>query len=295
MMKKIRFWTFSLNKKGILIGLSVGTLVLWIGVVSAFGLFGTSLPSKSLAGEAVPFDKTHQFNIERFDREVAVNQMNEAQMKIIWKRFPLYRPLIEKKLKAAGIPTDIFYLALAESALRETAVSSASAAGIWQFMPNTATGYGLRVDSMIDERYHLEKSTDAAIKYLQKAYAKFGNWTLAMAAYNRWSTGISNDMAYQYQNNYYDLYLNNETYRYIFRILAMKEIFENLNTYFDTSKWGSQYSIPETQTITLWKVDNLAVWAAGQGYTYHEIRVLNPWIRSNKLPEGSWNVLVYKR
>lgn len=296
MMKKIRFWRFSFSKReGISLGIGMGVLTLWAGVVSAFGLFGHALPSKSLAGEPVPFDKAHQFNLERFDREIAVNQMNEAQMKIIRKRFPLYKPLIEKKLRAAGVPTDIFYLALAESALRETAVSSASAAGIWQFMPSTATGYGLRVDALIDERLNTEKATDAAIKYLQKAYAKFGNWTLAMAAYNRWTNGISNDMAYQYQNNYYDLWLNNETYRYIFRILAMKEIFENVDAYFDTSKWGGQYSIPDTKTIILWKVDNLAVWAAGQGYTYHEIRVLNPWIRSNKLPQGTWNVLVYKR
>lgn len=116
-----------------------------------------------------------------------------------------------------------------------------------------------------------------------------------MAAYNRGSNGISSDMAYQYQNSYYDLYLNNETYRYVFRILAMKEIFENLDQYFDISKWGTQYYPPETQVMKLGKTDNLAAWAAANGYTYLEIRVLNPRIRANKLPEGSWDVLVYKR
>ena len=116
-----------------------------------------------------------------------------------------------------------------------------------------------------------------------------------MAAYNRGSNGISSDMAYQYQNNYYDLYLNNETYRYVFRILAMKEIFENLEQYFDISKWGSQYQLPETQKITLGKTDNLAAWATANGYTYLEVRNLNPWIRANKLPEGSWTIEVYKR
>ena len=265
------------------------------GIVTAFSFFSSSPANKILAGETVPFDKTHHMNIERFDRELAVNQMNEAQMKIMWKRFPYFKPMIEQKLRAAGVPTDIFYLALAESALRETAVSNAGAAGIWQFMPTTASGYNLRVDSLIDERLDAEKATDAAIRYLKKAYEKFGSRTLAMAAYNRGSNGISNDMAYQYQNNYYDLYLNNETYRYVFRILAMKEIYENLSSYFDLSKWGSQYSLPDTKIVTLNKVDNLAVWAAGQGYTYHEVRVLNPRIRGNKLPDGTWNVKVYKR
>ena len=99
--------------------------------------------------------------------------MNESQMMIIWKRLPLFKPMIDKKLKTAGVPTDICYLVLAESALRETAVSSAGAAGLWQFMPGTAKGYGLRVDDTIDERYHFEKATDAAIQYLKKAYEKF--------------------------------------------------------------------------------------------------------------------------
>lgn len=277
------------------ISLMIVGVVFSAWIVTAFSFFSSSPANKILAGETVPFDKTHHMNIERFDRELAVNQMNEAQMKIMWKRFPYFKPMIEQKLRAAGVPTDIFYLALAESALRETAVSNAGAAGIWQFMPATASGYNLRVDSLIDERLDAEKATDAAIRYLKKAYEKFGSRTLAMAAYNRGSNGISNDMAYQYQNNYYDLYLNNETYRYVFRILAMKEIYENLTSYFDLSKWGSQYSLPDTKIVTLNKVDNLAVWAAGQGYTYHEVRVLNPRIRGNKLPDGTWNVKVYKR
>lgn len=272
--------------------------ILLIGIFqSAFGWnrFRTNEYQQSLAGEKVLLDKTHQFNIERFDRELAVNKMNEDQIMIIWKRLPLFKPTIEKKLKAAGLPADIFYLVLAESALRETAVSSAGAAGLWQFMPTTAKGYNLRVDEFIDERYHAEKATDAAIKYLKKAYDKFWSWTLAMAAYNRGTTGISNDMAYQFQNNYYDLFLNNETSRYIFRILAFKELFENLNTYFDTSKWWGQYSVPETTEVQIGKTENLAAWAVSKGYTYLEIRMLNPWIRKNALPEGWWTLKVYKR
>lgn len=285
MKKNLISHSARLSKKNIFILSATSIFILGTGLVQALGRFGTSTSNKTLAGETVPFDTVHHMNIERLDREIATNQMNEAQMKMIWKRLPYYKPMIDKKLKEAGVPSDIFYLALAESALRETAVSSAGAAGIWQFMPATASGYGLRVDSMIDQRLDTEKATDAAISYLKKAHQKFGSRTLAMAAYNRGSSGISSDMAYQYQNNFYDLYLNNETYRYIFRILAFKEIFENLNTYFDTSKWGAQYSLPQTTIITLGRTENLAARAAGKGYTYHEIRVLNPRIRSNKLPE----------
>lgn len=284
------------NKR--VIGTGILTFILLIGIFqSAFGWswFRANEYQQTLAGEKVLLDKTHQFNIERFDRELAVNKMNEDQMMMIWKRLPLFKPMIEKKLKAAGVPTDIFYLVLAESALRETAVSSAGAAGLWQFMPATAKGYKLRVDEFIDERFNTEKATDAAIKYLKKAYDKFWNWTLAMAAYNRGTNGIANDMAYQFQNNYYDLYLNNETSRYIFRILAFKELFENLNTYFDTSKRWAQYSIPETTEIQVGKTDNLAAWAVSKGYSYLEIRALNPWIRKNALPEWSRTLRVYKR
>ena len=112
---------------------------------------------------------TNKLWLERFDRELAVNKMNEDQMMMIWKRLPLFKPMIEKKLKAAGIPTDIFYLILAESALRETAVSNAGAAGIWQFMPTTAKGYNLRVDEFIDERFNTEKATDAALVAVEMA------------------------------------------------------------------------------------------------------------------------------
>ena len=203
--------------------------------------------------------------------------------------------MIEKKLSAAWLPLDLFYLAVAESYLRETVVSSAWAAWLWQFMPATAKSCGLRVDEYIDERYDAEKSTDAAIQYLKKAYDKFWNWTLAMASYNRGINGIANDMANQYQSSFYDLWENNETSRYIFRIIAAKEVLKNPSRYFDVSKWGWQYSAPDTMEVELTKTDDLAVWAAGKWYTYAEIRYLNPWIRKNALPEGVWKVKVYKR
>ena len=203
--------------------------------------------------------------------------------------------MIEKKLSAAWLPLDIFYLAIAESSLRETVVSTAWAAWIWQFMPSTAKSYWLRVDEYIDERYNAEKSTDAAIQYLKKAYEKFWNWTLAMASYNRGISGIAKDMATQYQSSFYDLWLNNETSRYIFRIIAAKEVYKNPSRYFDVSKWWSQYTTPNTVEVEVGKTDDLAVWAAGKWYTYAEIRYLNPWIRQNALPEWVWKLKVYKR
>lgn len=258
-------------------------------------LFWNDLYNQTLAGEAVPFDTAHQFNYERFDRELAVTRLDEAQVEINRRRFGLYKTMIEKKLREANIPLDIFYVAVAESSLRETAVSTAGAAWLWQFMPATAKSYGLRVDNEIDERYNVEKSTDAAIQYLKVAYEKFWNRTLAIASYNRWMNGIANDMNSQYQSSFYDLWLNNETSRYIFRIIAAKEIYNHLNRYFDTSKWGAQYKNPETITVQVEQTDNLAAWAASMGYSYAEIRYLNPWVRSNKLPTGTWNLKVYKR
>ena len=274
-------------------------LGLWtIGIMQyAFwwSLFWSDLYKQTLAWEAVPFDSLHQFNIERFDRELAVVRLDEAQVQMNWKRAGIFRPMIEKKLSAAWLPLDIFYLAIAESSLRETAVSTAWAAWIWQFMPSTAKTYWLRVDEYIDERYNAEKATDAAIQYLKKAYEKFWNWTLAMASYNRGISGIAKDMASQYQSSFYDLWLNNETSRYIFRIIAAKEVYKNPSRYFDISKWGSQYTAPNTIEVDVGKTDDLAVWAAGKWYTYAEIRYLNPWIRQNALPEGNWKVKVYKR
>lgn len=116
-----------------------------------------------------------------------------------------------------------------------------------------------------------------------------------MAAYNRGVKGIETDMTTQFQNNFYDLYLNNETSRYIFRILAFKEVFENLTTYFVPSKWGNQYQIPSFTEITVEQIPDLAAWAASRGYTYLELRTLNPWIRKNALPAGKWTLKVYKR
>jgi len=148
--------------------------------------FAFSYPSGTieLAGSRMPTPKENIFIAERFDKEYMAVAMNLYQFALYAKRYPMYMPTIERKLKSAGIPDDVKYLAIAESALRNDVVSKAGAAGIWQFMPATARDHGLIVNEYIDERYHVEKSTDAAIKYLQKLYSLFEDWPLAMAAYN---------------------------------------------------------------------------------------------------------------
>lgn len=139
----------------------------------------------NFAGEKVPFDGKYYYNMEKFERELSVTRFNMYQFVLYHKREPLYIPYIEKKFKEAGIPDDFKYLAIAESGLRNESLSSAGAGGIWQFVPDTARQYKLQVTDLVDERYNFELATDAAIKYFQKLYEDFHDWTLVAAAYNR--------------------------------------------------------------------------------------------------------------
>ena len=139
----------------------------------------------NFAGEKVSFDGKYYYNKEKFERELSVTRFNMYQFVLYHKREPLYIPYIEKKLKEAGIPDDFKYIAIAESGLRNDSLSSAWAGGIWQFVPETAKQYDLKVNDSVDERYNFELETDAAIKYFQKLYADFHDWTLVAAAYNR--------------------------------------------------------------------------------------------------------------
>ena len=244
------------------------------------------------ASEAIPLDGHYTPNQEKIDREIAITLLNAPQVVMIHKREPQYIPYIERELNRAGIPRDFVYLAIAESALRNTAVSTAGAAGIWQFMPDTARRYGLIVDEFVDERLHFVKATDAAIRYLEDLYAIFGNWTLVAAAYNRWENGLQRDLARQNVDTYHDALLNNETARYVYRIVALKEILENRYEYFDQEVLGSQYSRYLTRTVNVGQIDNIAQWASDNGYTYLQVRELNPWVRSNQLPVGDWDLQV---
>jgi len=220
---------------------------------------------------------------ERFDRELLINANLHSSTILIIKRANRAFPVIEPILKQYGVPDDFKYLAVIESSLTN-AVSSAGARGVWQFMPDTAKEKGMEVNDGVDERYHLQKSTEAACKYLLKAKEKFGNWTLAAASYNGGMTGVNNKITEQQVTDYYDLLLTDETSRYVFRILALKEIMKNPNLYgFDVSKHELYENIP-TKTIEVdSSITDLATFAKSQGINYKILKIHNPWLRDKKL------------
>jgi len=247
------------------------------------------------AGEEVLMKWEYVINREKLDREIALSLMSPAQLVMIHRRERQYLPYIEKKLKEYDIPDDFKYLAVAESALRNVAVSTAGAAGIRQFMPATARRYGLVVNDSVDERFDFEKSTNAAMRYLRDLYGMFGNWTLVAAAYNRGENGLQRDLDRQFVDNYYDALLNNETARYVYRIVALKNIMENRYDYVARSILWTNYKNHDTDVVSVGRIENLARWASENGYTYLQIRELNPWIRWNSLPDGEWNIKVWSR
>lgn len=242
----------------------------------------------------VPFDNEDYYNKERFDKEFLLTSNNLYQFYLYVKRYPLYIPEIETKMLDAGIHNDMKYLPIAESALRDDVVSSAGAGWIWQFMPDTARRYGLIVDDFVDERYHFEKSTDAAIEYLSDLYNIFWDWALVSAAYNRWENGLQRDMASQNVDNYYDLYLNEETSRYVFRIMAIKYV---MHSYFEKQSvidkviWWV-YQQHDTKLIPVSEIRDLSLWCWKNGCKYKDVKNLNRWIVGDSLPAWNWEIEV---
>ncbi|MDP3313095.1 lytic transglycosylase domain-containing protein [Lutibacter sp.] len=239
----------------------------------------------NFAGERVP---TEDEDVkERIDRELLVNTYWQSNTILLIKRANKYFPIIEPILKKNGIPDDVKYIALIESGLQNV-TSPAGARGFWQIMKATAQENGLEVNDNVDERYHVEKSTEVACNYLNKAYKKFGNWTLAAASYNAGMSGISKKQEEQLVSNYYDLLLTEETKRYILRIVAIKEIVSNPEKYGYIYDQDDLYNLPPTKTI---KVDstitNLAKFSKDLGINYKIIKEHNPWLRENKLNNTS--------
>lgn len=224
---------------------------------------------------------------ERFDRELLVNANLDASTLLIIKRANRAFPIIEPILKKNGVPDDFKYLAVAESALIN-ATSSAGAKGFWQFMPATAKEYGMEVNDIVDERYHLEMSTEAACKYLLGAYKKFGSWTLAAASYNGGLGGVNKQITFQGENNYYDLLLTDETARYVFRIIALKEIMKNPAQYGFTVNPTELYPLIPTRKVEIDStIEDLAVFAKSQGINYKVLKIHNPWLRDRKLTNAT--------
>ena len=237
----------------------------------------------SFAGENVP---TENFDVrERLDRELLRNAYYHSSTILALKRSARFFPTIEKILAENGLPDDFKYLAVAESDL-SNAVSPAGAKGVWQFMKGTGREYGLEINTSVDERYHFEKSTVAACKYLKKLKEKFGSWTLAAAAYNMGGAKLSSEKSLQRGNSYYDLNLNQETSRYIFRILAIKEIMSNPEQFGFQIEEDEKY--PPLSDYTAVEVDEaVANWgdfAQKYGTSYRMLKVYNPWLVSASLP-----------
>ena len=246
----------------------------------------------NFSGEGVPFEGKYYLNREKFERELSVTRFNIYQFVLYHKREPLYIPYIEKKLKEAGIPDDFKYLAIAESGLRNESLSSAGAGGIWQFVPETAKQYGLQVTESVDERYNFELATDAAIKYFQRLYEDFHDWTLVAAAYNRGENGLRRALEDQKVGSYYDLYLNEETTRYVFRILAIKYLMENRFVAFSADELGDPFTKPRTRTVEVSELSDIKTWCFSKKYDYATVRQLNQWILGNSLPKGKWKIQV---
>jgi membrane-bound lytic murein transglycosylase D len=220
---------------------------------------------------------------ERFERELLVNANLDASTLLIIKRANRAFPVIEPILAKYQVPDDFKYLAVIESALLH-AVSPAGARGIWQFMPDTARERGMEVSETVDERYHLEKSTEAACKYLLSAKQKFGTWTMAAASYNGGMTGVNKQIEMQKVQNYYDLHLTEETARYVFRILALKEIMKNPQLYgFEVQPEELYTNLPVRKVEVDSTIASLADFALSQGINYKILKIHNPWLRDRKL------------
>ena len=233
------------------------------------------------AGEEVP---TFMADVqERLDKEMITNMNYHTNTTLVIKRANKVFPIIEPILAKYGVPDDFKYLAVIESSL-VNAVSPAGARGVWQFMPATAKEKGMEVSDEVDERYHLEKSTEAACKYLLVAKEKFGSWTLAAASYNGGMNGISKKMEEQEVADYYDLLLTEETSRYVFRILALKEIMSKSEKYgFNIPNEALYYNIPTKKIVIDSSITDLAKFAKTQGVNYKILKIHNPWLRDKKL------------
>lgn len=238
--------------------------------------------SVTFAGKKIDCDRIDMY--ERLDRELTSFVYGHTNTLITIKRANRYYPVIMSILKRNGVPDDVFYLSAIESYFNIRAYSPAKAAGLWQFIPSTAKQYGLEVNDEIDERYNVEKSTEAACRYLKNGYAKYGDWATVMASYNAGMNRISKELEHQMADSSFDLYLNEETSRYVFRILAMKVVMEHPFKYGFHLTAEQLYQPIECKEVEVsGPVDDWSKWAKSYGITYAQLREVNPWIRAKSL------------
>jgi hypothetical protein len=251
-------------------------------LINDYNVYAISIPDHlDFAGETVPLNDPDVY--ERMDRELLVNTYWQSNGLLMFKRAEKYFPVIEPILKKNGVPDDFKYLAVIESGLINV-VSPAGARGVWQIMPATARENGLEVNDNVDERYNLIKSTEVACKYLLKSKESLGSWTLAAAAYNAGNSGVSKRLEEQQVTNYYDLLLGEETGRYLFRIIALKEILKNPEKYgYNFTKEDLYKDIPTYTVKVDTAVNDFTAFAKGFGINYKILKIHNPWLREPKL------------
>jgi hypothetical protein len=247
-----------------------------------YRIFAMPLPEKiDFAGEDVPLQRPDVR--ESLDRELLVNTYWHSNTLLAIKRSYRWFPVIEPILKANEIPDDFKYLAVIESSL-SNATSPSGAKGFWQFLEDTGKEYGLEINEQVDERYDVEKSTNAACHYLKDAFDRCGSWAMAAASYNMGMGGVQRQLGRQNQSSYWDLLLNEETARYVYRILAMKEIFNHADQYGFVMRPAELYEPLVYKTLTVdTAITNLASFAGEQGISYKLLKWYNPWLRENYL------------
>lgn len=251
------------------------------------GFMPPSAPtSATYANEKIDLRRTDRR--ERMDRELmAFSYMHSSSMLMV-KRANRYFPIIEPILKAAQVPDDLKYLMVIESSMNPFAVSPAGAAGFWQFMKGTGRDFGLEVNNNIDERYHIEKSTKAACQYLKGAYAKYGDWLTAAASYNAGQGRITGELKKQDVEHAADLWLVQETSRYMFRLLAAKQFLEAPKQFGFYLTREDLYPPLQYKEIVINKpIDDLVAFASQEGITYAELKEANPWLRARSLENKS--------
>jgi membrane-bound lytic murein transglycosylase D len=245
------------------------------------------------AGEDVPMD---YFDVrESLDRELLSTVYFHSQTIRYIKNMPRYFSIIEPILKANGIPEDFKYLCVAESGFDVRALSPAKAAGFWQLLESTAKENGLEINAEVDERYHIEKSTEVACRMFKSAYQKYGSWALVAASYNGGRAGLDQKIAQQKVKSYYDLLFVEETTRYVFRILALKMVMEDPEEYGFKVDKKDFYPIIETNDVEVkGSIADLAAYAINKGINYKILKMFNPWLRDTILKNLSKKTYILK-
>ena len=255
-------------------------------IINEYNVYALNVPAElDFSGEQLPLNNPDI--LERMDRELLVNTYWQSNALLMFKRANKYFPVIEPILEKYGVPNDFKYLAVIESGLTN-AVSPANAKGFWQIMKATGRENGLEINTNVDERYNLEKSTEVACKYLLEAKERFGNWTLAAASYNAGKAGVSRRLKEQNVNDYYDLLLGEETGRYIFRIVALKEILNNPDKYGFNFRHKDLYkNVPTRRVLVDTAVTDFVKFSESFGINYKILKLHNPWLREGHLNNKS--------